>query len=79
MRNPDESLFTIETKSSAYGNAKLWDENQTQAEVVVPIVGGVVVPIRGTAVPGVVVPAATTVHAVGALRLSTTRLRHRLA
>lgn len=55
------------------------DENQTQAEVVVPIVGVIVVPIGGTAVPGVVVPAAATVHAVGALRLSTTRLRHRLA
>ena len=35
-----------------------------EAEVVVPVVGGVVVPISDTAVPRIVVPTATTVDAV---------------
>lgn len=42
-------------------------ENEAQAEVVVAVVWRVVVPIRYTTVPGVVVPAAATVHAIRAL------------
>ena len=42
-------------------------QGKAQPKVVVPVAGCVVVPIRHTAVPGVVVPAAATVHAVRAL------------
>ena len=42
-------------------------KGEAQAEVVVRVVGVPVVPVRHTAVPGVVVPAAATVHAVRAL------------
>ena len=42
-------------------------QDKAKPEVVVPVVRRVVVPVRHTAVPGVVVPAATTVHAVRAL------------
>lgn len=41
-------------------------EGKAQAEVVVAVVGRVVVPVRHTAIPGVIVPTATTVHAVRA-------------
>lgn len=46
------------------GKAEL--EGKAQAEVVVAIAGRVVVPIRYAAVPRVVVPTATAVHAVRA-------------
>lgn len=49
------SFFTFQTELMG----------KAQAEVVVPVVGVVVVPVRHPTVPGVVVPAATTVHAVG--------------
>lgn len=39
-------------------------EDEAQPEVVVRVVGRVVVPVRGAAVPGRVVPAASAVHAV---------------
>lgn len=48
---------------------------KAKAEVVVAIVGRVVVPIRNTAVPRVVVPTATTVHAV---RATTNIVLHRI-
>ena len=51
-------------------------ENDTEAVVVVSVVGGIVVPIRNAAVPRVVVPATATKHAVGA-RCSCRK--HRLA
>ena len=46
------------------GKAEL--EGKAQTKVVVAVVGRVVVPIRHTTVPGIVVPTATTVHAVRA-------------
>ena len=42
-------------------------KNEAQAEVVVAVGRRVVVPIRHTTVPGVVVPAAPTIHAVIAI------------
>ena len=46
-------------------------ENQPEAKVVVVVAGVVVITVRRAAVPGVVVPAATAVHAVRpTLRLS---------
>ena len=42
-------------------------QGKAQAEVVVPVVRSVVVPVRNTTVPRIVVPAATTVHAISAL------------
>ena len=42
-------------------------QDKAQPEVVVPVVRRVVVPVRHATVPGVVVPAAATVHAVRAL------------
>ena len=47
------------------GEAEL--KGEAQPDVVVAVRRGVVVPIRYAAVPGVVVPAAPTVHAVRAL------------
>jgi len=43
-----------------------WDTNQTKTVVVVAVVGSIVVAIRHTAVPGIVVPAATTQNTVRA-------------
>lgn len=42
-------------------------KDEAQAEVVVAVVRRVVVTVRHATVPGVVVPAAATVHAVGAI------------
>ena len=42
--------------------------NNAEAQVVVPVVRGVVVPVANRAVVGVVVPAAATFDAVGARR-----------
>jgi hypothetical protein len=42
-------------------------EAQAKAQVVVPVVRVVPVAVRRTAVPGVVVPAATAVHTVRAI------------
>lgn len=39
-------------------------EGKAEAKVVVPVVGRVVVAISHATVPGVVVPAATAIHAV---------------
>ncbi len=55
-------MFT--TTKSIY-HTKLVEHN-TEAKVVVAVVRGVVVPIRNAAVLRVVVPAAATIHAVGA-------------
>ena len=41
-------------------------ESEPEAQVVVPVVWRVVVPVRRPAVPGIVVPAPAAVHAVGA-------------
>lgn len=49
-------------------------KDEPQPEVVVAVVGVVVVPIGNTAVPGVVVPAAATVHAVRAYGCSLIQL-----
>lgn len=43
-----------------------WDKSEAEAEVVVAVRRVVVVAVRHLAVPGVVVPAAATVHAVRA-------------
>ena len=57
-------LFFPAYRNTILDKAEL--EDKAQSEVVVAIVGRVVVPIRHTAVPGIVVPTATTVHAVRA-------------
>ncbi|MCQ2313813.1 MAG: hypothetical protein MJZ56_01385 [Bacteroidales bacterium] len=56
-------MFTILT---SVFNAKLRNEDEAEAVVVVPVVGRIVVPIRNTAVPRVVVPATAAKNAVGA-------------
>jgi hypothetical protein len=58
-------LFFLTLTELFPGKAEL--ESKAQPEVVVAVVGRVVVPIRHTAVPRVVVPTATTVHAIRAL------------
>ena len=50
-----------------------WDEGEAETEVVVSIAGAVVVPVRRTAVLRVVVPTATTIHAVRAIGSSTVK------
>lgn len=47
----------------SYGYSKL-GEDEAEPEVVVAVAGRVVVTVRRAAVPGVVVPAATAIHAV---------------
>lgn len=41
-------------------------EDKAQAQIVVPVVGRVVVPVRRAAVPRIVVPATAPVHTIGA-------------
>ncbi len=48
----------------AYPRHFLELKNQAEAKVVVPVVGRIVVPVRHPTVPGIVVPASATVHAV---------------
>lgn len=63
MRTADASCSSL-LLQNYLGKAEL--EGKAQSEVVVPVVGRIVVPIRHTAVPRVVVPTATTIHAVRA-------------
>ena len=43
-------------------------QQATKSQVVVPVVGGIPVPIRGATVPRVVVPAPAAIHAVRGVR-----------
>ena len=59
------NMFTMTTSIL---HIKLMEDN-TETVVVVTVVGSIVVPIRHTTVPCVVVPATTTKHAVRAFLL----------
>ena len=52
------------TKVTSVFNAKLRNKDEAEAVVVVPVVGRIVVPIRDTTVPRVVVPATAAKNAV---------------
>ena len=65
-------MFIIESVSADH--LELRDNHQAHAEVVVAVAGGVVVAIRHSAVPRIVVPATTTVHAVRAALFKKFRL-----
>ena len=58
-------MYPVHTLLNLYC-ARVELQDQAEAEVVVAVVRRVVVPVRHAAVPGVVVPAAATVHAVRA-------------
>lgn len=65
------NLIAYRVLHIACNQDKLSWEDKAQAEVVVGVARGVVVPVRHTAVSGVVVPAATTVDAVRACFMDT--------
>ena len=54
---------SVQRQSSDFA-FELWDEDQAEANIVVPVIGGVVVPIIRPTVLGVVVPAPATYNTV---------------
>ena len=67
-RHLDDNLFTF--GDIPHPQPKLKSQHKAEAVIVVPIVRRIVVPIRNTTVPCVVVPTTTAQHAVSTLRLS---------